>query len=305
MIRSHWSSAAPQDCEPPSMATARCVGWIAVRSRWHCLSATKSKADLPTSIYAAMPIASSGFPCWALPAHPLQPRSTGRGAAGTRQLGRHRLSDRAYAGDGSDGMVLARATGKPRRDTANPGPHLRSGSGSGALWRGTPQRVLRQPVPRSHGAVPSQTRVHDCLAPESQRRGTTPLEPDRLPRERRLIRHRCPAVLWPRAAAAAEAPAGLTADLPSSRLQHEHSMAVLRDAVIRLEPGASTAAGFFGLYRCGSSRAHLAGGSAAARSGSRAARGHSGTADGAAASRRERTSRRLCSAMLSHCRCRI
>jgi cellobiose phosphorylase len=44
------------------------------------------------------------------------------------------------------------------------------------------------------------------------------------------------------------APAGLSADLPSSRLQHEHSMAVLRDALIRLEPGASTAAGFFGLY---------------------------------------------------------
>jgi cellobiose phosphorylase len=46
-----------------------------------------------------------------------------------------------------------------------------------------------------------------------------------------------------------QAPAGLTsADLPSSRLQHEHAMAVLRDAVIHLEPGASAAAGFFGLY---------------------------------------------------------
>jgi 1,2-beta-oligoglucan phosphorylase len=45
-----------------------------------------------------------------------------------------------------------------------------------------------------------------------------------------------------------QAPAGLTADLPSRRLQHEHSMAVLRDALIRLEPGESTVAGFFGLY---------------------------------------------------------
>jgi cellobiose phosphorylase len=44
------------------------------------------------------------------------------------------------------------------------------------------------------------------------------------------------------------APVGLIADLPSSRLQHEHAMAVLRDAVISLEPGARTAAGFFGLY---------------------------------------------------------
>jgi cellobiose phosphorylase len=47
---------------------------------------------------------------------------------------------------------------------------------------------------------------------------------------------------------AGQAAAGLSADLPSSRLQHEHSMAVLRDAAIRLEPGEGTAAGFFGLY---------------------------------------------------------
>jgi cellobiose phosphorylase len=45
-----------------------------------------------------------------------------------------------------------------------------------------------------------------------------------------------------------QAPAGLSTDLPSSRLQHEHAMAVLRDAIIHLEPGASVAAGFFGLY---------------------------------------------------------
>ena len=45
-----------------------------------------------------------------------------------------------------------------------------------------------------------------------------------------------------------QAAVGLSADLPSGRLQHEHSMAVLRDALIRLEPGEGTAAGFFGLY---------------------------------------------------------
>jgi cellobiose phosphorylase len=44
------------------------------------------------------------------------------------------------------------------------------------------------------------------------------------------------------------APAGLSADLPTSRLQHEHSMAVLRDTVIRLEPGQNSGTGFFGLY---------------------------------------------------------
>ncbi len=45
-----------------------------------------------------------------------------------------------------------------------------------------------------------------------------------------------------------QAPVGLMGDLPSSRLQHEHSMAVLRDHLIHLEPGATSASGFFGLY---------------------------------------------------------
>jgi cellobiose phosphorylase len=45
-----------------------------------------------------------------------------------------------------------------------------------------------------------------------------------------------------------EALAGLVADLPSSRLQHEHSMVVVRDAAIRLAPGERISAGFFGRY---------------------------------------------------------
>ena len=43
-----------------------------------------------------------------------------------------------------------------------------------------------------------------------------------------------------------ETPPGLTADLPGRRLQHEHSMIVLRDVPLRLGPGESVAAGFFG-----------------------------------------------------------
>ena len=41
---------------------------------------------------------------------------------------------------------------------------------------------------------------------------------------------------------------GLAADLPGRRLQHEHSMVVIRDAPIRLNPGDRIAAGFFGSY---------------------------------------------------------
>ncbi|HUO67668.1 MAG TPA: hypothetical protein VMV37_09040, partial [Gammaproteobacteria bacterium] len=38
----------------------------------------------------------------------------------------------------------------------------------------------------------------------------------------------------------------LVAELPGRRLQHEHSMVVVRDAAIRLEPKAGAATGFFG-----------------------------------------------------------
>jgi cellobiose phosphorylase len=42
-------------------------------------------------------------------------------------------------------------------------------------------------------------------------------------------------------------PAALSGELPSQRLQHEHSMVVLRDKAITLAPGARTDAGFWGL----------------------------------------------------------
>jgi 1,2-beta-oligoglucan phosphorylase len=48
------------------------------------------------------------------------------------------------------------------------------------------------------------------------------------------------------ASRAGEPPSGILGELPGRRLQHEHSMAVLRDAPIRLAPGESLHAGFFG-----------------------------------------------------------
>ncbi len=48
---------------------------------------------------------------------------------------------------------------------------------------------------------------------------------------------------------AGESPSGITADLPARRLQHEHSMVVIRDASMTLQPRASVDAGFFGTYR--------------------------------------------------------
>jgi cellobiose phosphorylase len=50
------------------------------------------------------------------------------------------------------------------------------------------------------------------------------------------------------ASRAGETPIGISADLPGRRLQHEHSMVVLRDAPIELDPRASATAGFFGVY---------------------------------------------------------
>jgi cellobiose phosphorylase len=43
-------------------------------------------------------------------------------------------------------------------------------------------------------------------------------------------------------------PVGLTGELPSRRLQHEHSMVVIRDARIQLAPLESVSTGFFGSY---------------------------------------------------------
>jgi hypothetical protein len=47
---------------------------------------------------------------------------------------------------------------------------------------------------------------------------------------------------------AGAAPAGILTELPGKRLQHEHSMAVIRDAAIHLEPHGHAVAGFFGSY---------------------------------------------------------
>ncbi|MDB5972273.1 MAG: uncharacterized protein JWQ90_4723 [Hydrocarboniphaga sp.] len=43
-------------------------------------------------------------------------------------------------------------------------------------------------------------------------------------------------------------PVGLAGDLPSRRLQHEHSLVVIRDATIQLAAGGRIDAGFFGAY---------------------------------------------------------
>jgi 1,2-beta-oligoglucan phosphorylase len=46
-----------------------------------------------------------------------------------------------------------------------------------------------------------------------------------------------------------DTPTGLAADLPGRRLQHEHSMVVIRDEPLQLDPNESAAAGFFGSYQ--------------------------------------------------------
>jgi len=44
------------------------------------------------------------------------------------------------------------------------------------------------------------------------------------------------------------APVGLLGDLPARRLQHEHAMIVIRDALVKLDPNGSVTTGFFGSY---------------------------------------------------------
>jgi cellobiose phosphorylase len=50
------------------------------------------------------------------------------------------------------------------------------------------------------------------------------------------------------AARAGETPIGIAGDLPARRLQHEHSLVVIRDSRMQLGARASAAAGFFGCY---------------------------------------------------------
>jgi cellobiose phosphorylase len=47
---------------------------------------------------------------------------------------------------------------------------------------------------------------------------------------------------------AGETPVGIVGDLPARRLQHEHSLVVIRDSRVQLGVRASAAAGFFGCY---------------------------------------------------------
>ncbi len=54
--------------------------------------------------------------------------------------------------------------------------------------------------------------------------------------------------IYDRASRGSGAPAGVHADLPSRRLQHEHAMVVIRDETLQLEPNKSVDTGFFGSY---------------------------------------------------------
>jgi cellobiose phosphorylase len=54
--------------------------------------------------------------------------------------------------------------------------------------------------------------------------------------------------VYGRAARAGDAPIGVAEGLPARRLQHEHSMAAIQDARLRLAPGARAACGFLGYY---------------------------------------------------------
>src|ERR1700761_8829685 len=48
---------------------------------------------------------------------------------------------------------------------------------------------------------------------------------------------------------AGQPPAGLTGELPGQRLQHEHSMVVIRDSRVALAPKQPVATGFFGVFQ--------------------------------------------------------
>ena len=96
------------------------------------------------------------------------------------------------------GVVLARGARQSRQRGRQRRPRLRAGRRAGALRRDPHERVLRQPVRRSHAAHPPGTRVR-ARRPSEPGHGRTPsVGGDRLAAARRELRHRRAAVPRPR-----------------------------------------------------------------------------------------------------------
>ena len=164
------------------------------------------------------------------------------------------LSRVARAGRIRAGVVLACRAGE-RRGRIMPGrSRLRTGRRAGQLRRSAAERVLRQPVRRSHAAEASFTRRGARGAAEPRGRWAAPLALHRIAAHaaRASARTHSSFMGFPRAPAG-RLPHCEAERLPGVRRQHEHSMAVLQDAPLSLAPGRERRARLLRLAGAGSS----------------------------------------------------
>ncbi len=177
--------------------------------------ATNSRVARPISTCAATTAgASSATPL-------LGPRSPGAVRLEPQALRRHRrvggnsLPGVARAGSIGARVVLARRARERRSRRADGGSRLRAGRRARALRHGAAERVLRQPVRRSHAAAARSARRRAGGAAKPRRRRPPPVARHRVAAARRKLLHRRDPAARPghtirRAArgAASRAPAG-------------------------------------------------------------------------------------------------
>ena len=174
-------------------------------------------------------------------------------------------------------MVLARAAREHELPASiSSRSHLRAGRRARAVRRRAAERVLRQPVRRSHAAVASR-RAASWSRRARTSRSTAAIRGRSSARCAKARRSATDALQLTGSRSAQGRCAGrLASELPGRRLQHEHSMVGRsRDARCVSSRMASVPAGFFGCIRRGSSGGHIgrrsrAGGERARAAGSEA-----------------------------------
>ena len=155
-------------------------------------------------------------------------------------------------------MVLARAPAEHDAFAAAARSHLCAGPRARAVRRRAPQRVLREPVRRSHAAAASDARLRGRIAAESGGGGPQSVV-RRSARCATATSFATDALQFHGSRLATGQCGALAAELPSRRLQHEHSMVVDsgRDD-LHVDAGQSIGAGFFGGIVADHPEAHFA-----------------------------------------------
>ena len=202
----------------------------------------------PANLYLRQRSSAGCVHAAARTAKPDAPGATGRPCLDRRgSLAPDRIFDCADARSGRAGVVLAGAAHQPIGTDAGSRPDLCAGPGTGALWRGAHERVLRQPVSRSHAAARPPARSAGGVAPEPGSRWPPSVEPDRLAANGDAASPptRCSSMDSPRVRARSRWPAAASCRRGACSTSTRWSCCATQP--LRLEPGRAHGSG---LLRC-------------------------------------------------------